>query len=127
MSQKTNIYMQIWHHYCIHFFLGGVSSCGDHAIKNEYHLRKGNQNVDVTLCGNPPPNLYYTFNGERKNAARVEDVDDNQKMFKYRMQFKNLTAHHCGEKIYLEGEGFKKYESTSTIMLQCKLIADHSL
>lgn len=110
--------------YLTHICLGGVSNCGSQPIKNDYHLLEGNQDIDVTLCGNSPPILYYTFDGQNKSAKRIEKVDDSQKLYKYKIQLRNLKSNHCGEWIHFQATGFKSYKKSSKIVMDCKYLVD---
>ena len=101
-------------------FLGGVSNCGEKSI-SECNYIEWNQTVDITLCGNPQPELFYTLDGEQKKYnASVVVVDDSQKMFKYNVQLDNLKISDCKKTIYFYGKGFKDYKIESKIIMPCK-------
>ncbi|XP_066929957.1 uncharacterized protein [Clytia hemisphaerica] len=101
---------------------GGVTSvCGGFQIENEYILPEadGMSKFPITLCGNPQPNLMYTWNGKTKKAVWKE-VSPEKKMYQYQLKFENINRKQCGSKIKFQATGFKPWEHESNLKVSYK-------
>ena len=107
-------------HINIFSLLGGVKNCGIEISKPYYALEEGTNSFGLTLCGNPQPELFYTFQGKTKEAAMIEKVDDSKKMYKYKIKFENIDRKVCGSTLEFKATGFKDWQASPIIQVNCK-------
>ena len=83
-------------------------------------LREGNNSIELILCGNPQPKLFYTFQGESREAKMIRKLDDSKKMYKYKIFLENVDRRDCGSIITFNANGFGHWQANSTILVKCK-------
>ena len=106
-------------HINIFSLLGGVKNCGKE-ISKPYALEEGTNLFDLTLCGNPQPKLFYTFQGKTEEAKMIQKLDDSKKMYKYKIEFEKIDRKVCGSTLEFKATGFKDWQASSIIQVNCK-------
>ena len=100
-------------------FIGGVINCGTDITKN-YTLEEGASSINLTICGNPQPELVYTFQGKTEEAKMIEKFDDSTKKYKYKIDFEKIDRKVCGSTLEFKATGFKDWQDSSIIHVKCK-------
>ena len=101
------------------YVLGGVENCGQ-KIDKKYTFEEGTQSIDLTLCGNPQPELSYAFKGKTKEAKMTQKLEDSKKMYRYKINLDNVERKDCGSPLTFRATGFKDWYNSSIIKVKCK-------
>ncbi|XP_066922775.1 uncharacterized protein [Clytia hemisphaerica] len=100
---------------------GGVKNCGIMQFEDRYIFTESSSpTIWVTLCGNPQPDLKYTWNGETRLASLGETIDSETKMYKYAMELENISRMHCGTQIKFVATGYERLEKTAKVYVLYK-------
>ena len=76
-------------------------------VPNEYITQEGTSSIELTLCGNPRPKLFYTFQGKTKESKIVQSLNDTKKMYKYEIVLENVDRKSYGSTIEFNATCFK--------------------
>ena len=100
-------------------YLGGPEFCyGD--LQSSYNFSNNvNQEIGVTLCGVPAPDLEWRVHGDTFMPARRTAV--NSYTYEYLIELPELTQKICGRELVLNASGYKPILKNRTVFLtNCK-------
>lgn len=78
--------------------------------------------MEITLCGNPQPKLFYTFHGKTKSAKMIEKLNELKQMYKYQIDLENVKRRDCGSTLQFNAVSdlTKEWKFDSTVLVKCE-------
>lgn len=100
-------------------YLGGPEFCKED-LQPRYTFGNVTPQINVTLCGKPPPTLKWRF-----HEGAVTDTDriagSNDYMYEYLIELPAIIQKTCGRELLLNATGYKtRFRSLRVFSTSCK-------